>query len=452
MRQLPRRQRIVDVAVDAVGVLVVLAQIGPREGHAEGHLARAGQDVRIGLRGGFARQERIPVGGGGGAGRGIMRVAKGGRARGVGQTEGVGIRVQGVDGRRLALVVEPGERGGGGGGVVVVFDQGGPARCEVDFFRLEEGRKAELDGFVEFLGRSQVDAQFESGFGVLIVPCRCFDHVSWRVAGMRRRRRGFGGEGDFDGRGGFRGRFGFGVLGGDVWDGGGEFPSGGRGWIRTVVHGRSTAGQFGDGEIPSKRWPAGGVFGGGFGRRGHVQVVVIQRQIQLLVLVHPSKTIHHRLVHVAVRVAVRVAEKVEAARVEGGFAGDGRRAQGRDAQVSLMAKLAEDLVGGVGDDGQVTALVVDVVGNRNDGVVPAAQQQLFLPGELGLLHLVRQPHEPLRVRLGVKINWQGRRRLSETSVGRWSAPWISVEARQRGFPGRLEECRVIVSRQRGGNG
>lgn len=458
VRELPRRQRIVDIAVDAVGVLVVLAQIGPGEGHAEGHLARAGQDVRVGLGGRFGRQERVPVGGGGGAGRGIVGVAQGGRAGGGGQTEGVGLRVQGVDRGRLAVVVKPGERGGGGGGVVV-FDQRGPARREVDFLGLEEGRKAKLDGFVEFLGRGQIDAQFESGFGVLVVSCRGFDHVSRRLAGMRRRR-GFGGEGDRgeggrgegdgDGRGGFGRGFGFGELGGDVGDGGGPLPSRGRGWIRTLVHGRSATGPLGRGETASKGWPAGGGVGR-FGRRGHVQVVVVQGQIQIVVLVHPSKTIHHRLVHVAVRVAVRVAEEVDAARAEGRFAGEGRRAQGEDAGGSGMAKLAEDLVGGVGNDGQVTAEVVEGVGHGNDGVVPAAQQQLFLAGKLRLLDFVRQAHEPLGVGLGVKINWRGRGRLSETSVGGWSAPWISVEARERGFPGRLEGT-LIVSRPGGGDG
>lgn len=32
-----------------------------------------------------------------------------------------------------------------------------------------EGGEAEFDGFVEFLGRGEVDAEFEAGIGVLVV-------------------------------------------------------------------------------------------------------------------------------------------------------------------------------------------------------------------------------------------------------------------------------------------
>lgn len=93
--------------------------------------------------------------------------------------------------------------------------------------------------------------------------------------------------------------------------------------------------------------------------------------------------------------------------------------------------------------------VVDCV--RNNGFVPASQQELFLPCELCLLDLVRKPHEPLRVGLRVIINWRRRqRRLPETSVRRGSAPWISVQARERRFPRCLESA-VLVSRQRGGD-
>lgn len=161
------------------------------------------------------------------------------------------------------------------------------------FLRLEEGGKAEFQGFVEFLGRGQVDSQFESRFGILVVPRGCLDDVS-RCEAVMRRSRGFGWEVGYCWRRGFRWEFGFRVLRGDVWNGIERFPSSGFRWIGRSGHGRfGGKWKVGQGETPSKRWPRGGVLGGRFSRRRHVHVVIVQGQVQILVLVHPSKTFHH---------------------------------------------------------------------------------------------------------------------------------------------------------------
>jgi len=84
-------------------------------------------------------------------------------------------------------VWEAGSRGGGGGGEVEVVEygggvvveecfagggvvgsrEGGPVHGEEGFVVC--GGEAEFDGFVELLGRGEVDAEFEAGFWVLVV-------------------------------------------------------------------------------------------------------------------------------------------------------------------------------------------------------------------------------------------------------------------------------------------
>lgn len=169
-RQLFQRKKIVvAIAVDAVGLIVVLPQIGPGEGHAERHLARAGHDVRAELGGRFARLKGVRVGGGGGSWRGILHVSKGGSGGGGRKTDGVGFRVHGLDDGGVLVLLEPGMTGGAGG-VMVDRRGSGRGRSDVDFM-LFEGRKAEFEGLVEFLRRGQEDSQFESRFGVLVVSC-----------------------------------------------------------------------------------------------------------------------------------------------------------------------------------------------------------------------------------------------------------------------------------------
>lgn len=65
--------------------------------------------------------------------------------------------------------MEPGQKGGFG--VMGFWERrAGFYRREINFLVLE-GRKAEFDGFVEFLWRGKVYSKFKAGFWVLIVLC-----------------------------------------------------------------------------------------------------------------------------------------------------------------------------------------------------------------------------------------------------------------------------------------